>query len=49
MAELTTQERRRIEAEGMIQVIRAMQETVGEEAVNAVVDRTIRGKAQAPG
>lgn len=49
MAELTTLERRRIEAEVLIPVIRAMQETFGEEAVNAVVARTIRGIARAQG
>lgn len=49
MAELTTLERRRIEAGVLIPVIRAMQETFGEEAVNAVVARTIRGIARAQG
>jgi predicted ArsR family transcriptional regulator len=49
MAELTMLERRRIEAGVLIPLIRAMQESFGEEAVNAVVARTIRGIARAQG
>lgn len=49
MAELTMLERRRIEAGVLIPLIRAMQESFGEETVNAVVARTIRGIARAQG
>ena len=49
MADLTLLERRRLEADVLVPVIRAMQAEFGEERVNQVVGKAIREIARAQG